>query len=108
MIIIDRKALISCLILMIINSMTFAGMPAKEIYQTYCSVCHASGLAGAPKFRNKEDWGVRLHEKKLQGLVDSAIKGINAMPPKGTCGTCQTEDIREAIKYMVPEDENAK
>lgn len=102
MILIYPKIFISFISLSLICSVAHCAMDGKEIYQNNCSVCHESGLAGAPKFRNKEDWGSRLETKKLQGLVDSAIKGINAMPPKGTCESCQTEDIREAIKYMVP------
>ncbi len=106
--IVCRKMLVSCLSFLAMPWLAFAAMDAKEIYQQNCSVCHASGLAGAPKFKNKEDWEPRLKAKKLQGLVDSAMKGINAMPPKGTCEACQVDDIREAIKYMVPENENAK
>ena len=30
---------------------------AEAIYNQYCFTCHQSGLAGAPRFRNKEDWG---------------------------------------------------
>ena len=73
-----------------------------EIYQKYCSVCHASGLAGAPKFHSKEDWQHRCQNKDLQELLTSAIRGINAMPAKGTCSTCQDSDILDAIKFMVP------
>lgn len=77
----------------------------QETYQKYCTVCHQSGLAGAPKFRSKSDWGPRCQQKKIKGLVQSAIKGINAMPAKGTCEACKADEILEAIQYMVPEDE---
>ena len=80
---------------------------AKEIYQEHCHVCHVSGLAGAPKFASKQDWSSRCREKHLSGLVKSAIHGINAMPAKGTCDTCQAKDIQAAIEYMVPKDETA-
>jgi cytochrome c5 len=81
------------------------GISAKDTYEKYCSVCHATGLAGAPKFQSK-DWSARCHEKKLKGLLANALAGINAMPAKGTCDICQQEDILAAIKYMVPKDEN--
>ena len=93
------------LFLMIIPVFGFSGKSAKDIYQTHCTVCHASGLAGAPKYQSKEDWLPRCEQKHLKGLVESAIKGLNAMPAKGTCESCQENDIREAILYMVPKDE---
>lgn len=101
-----RKCTVLWIFLLPCIDYSYAAMSGKEIYQQYCSVCHASGLAGAPKFQSKEDWSARMKQKHLDGLVDSAIKGINAMPAKGTCQACFAADIREAIKYMVPENEN--
>lgn len=76
--------------------------PGEEIYKTYCSTCHQSGLAGAPKFQDKNDWAPRLKAKDRASLTASAIKGLNAMPAKGTCSTCSDQDIQEAIQYMIP------
>ncbi|MDI9819569.1 c-type cytochrome [Tatlockia sp. PL877] len=78
-------------------------IPGKAVYDRSCAVCHRDGVAGAPKFRVLSDWKSRLEEKKLEGLTASAIKGINAMPPKGTCMDCSDEDIKEAVQYMLPE-----
>lgn len=75
--------------------------PGRLVYETYCSVCHQQGVAGAPKFRHPGDWQTRLADKKIEGLTRSAIKGINAMPAKGTCSTCNEADIRAAVEYMV-------
>ncbi|MDP1603111.1 MAG: c-type cytochrome [Legionella sp.] len=74
----------------------------QEIYDTYCAVCHRDGVAGAPKFHNETEWKPRLAEKKIEGLTLTAIKGINAMPAKGTCGECNENDIKLAIQYMLP------
>jgi cytochrome c5 len=93
-----------CCFLLLLSGLCFAG--GKETYQTYCTVCHASGLANAPKFQDLEDWRARCKSKYLQGLVNSAIKGLNAMPAKGTCMSCSEEDIKQAILYMVPTDES--
>ncbi|NDH09665.1 MAG: cytochrome c5 family protein [Gammaproteobacteria bacterium] len=93
-----------CGFLLFFSSICFAG--GKETYQTYCTVCHASGLAAAPKFQDVKDWGPRCQSKHLQGLVRSAIKGLNAMPANGTCMSCSEEDIKQAILYMVPKDES--
>lgn len=74
----------------------------KETYEHYCSVCHRDGLAGAPRFRNEHDWKSRLAGRKLNDLVASSIKGMNAMPAKGTCIKCSDDDLKDAIAYMLP------
>lgn len=77
--------------------------PGQATYEKYCSVCHRDGVAGAPKFRVAADWKTRLGTKKLEELTATAIKGINAMPPKGTCMECSDEEIKNAVQYMLPQ-----
>lgn len=76
--------------------------PGKATYEKYCIICHRDGVAGAPKFRVQADWQPRL-SVKLDGLLASALKGKNAMPPKGTCVDCSEEDLKQAIQYMLPQ-----
>ena len=76
----------------------------EATYKQYCSVCHQTGVAGAPKFRNAADWKPRTDAKSLDELVASSIKGLNAMPAKGTCMSCSDEDIKQAVEYMLPHD----
>ena len=76
---------------------------SQAIYEQFCTVCHQSGLAGAPKFRDAKDWAPRLSTKKIDGLLASALKGLNAMPPKGTCQDCSDAEIKSAIEYMLPQ-----
>ncbi|KTD52801.1 c-type cytochrome [Legionella quateirensis] len=76
--------------------------PGQETYEQYCIVCHRDGLAGAPKFRDKTDWAPRLSGRTIDELVSSATKGLNAMPPKGTCAECTEGDLKAAIQYMLP------
>lgn len=78
-----------------------APMTAQTIYEKYCLVCHQAGLAGAPKFHEPSDWTPRINDKGLDGLTASAIKGLNAMPAKGTCAECTEQQIRETIEYMM-------
>ncbi len=77
--------------------------PGKKVYDQYCNVCHQAGVAGAPKFRDENDWKSKMAAKSTDELVASAIKGLNAMPPKGTCMTCSDEEIRAAVEYMLPQ-----
>ncbi len=76
----------------------------KEIYQNNCAACHASGIAGAPKFRT-DDWRLRLSKKNMDELVSSVVHGLNVMPPMGTCNDCSPDELKAVIKYMVPQDD---
>lgn len=76
--------------------------PGQKIYERFCVVCHRDGLVGAPKFHDEQAWKSRLSGKTLNELVSSAVKGLNAMPAKGTCFECTEDDIKSAIEYMLP------
>lgn len=70
------------------------------LYTQVCAVCHAAGVAGAPKTGDKAAWAPRL-AAGVDGLTASAIKGKNAMPPKGGAMTASDADIKAAVAYMV-------
>jgi cytochrome c5 len=72
----------------------------KEIYENVCKVCHESGVAGAPKWKDNQDWEVRK-KKGLKVLLDHALKGYNFMPPRGTCQDCSDEEIKNAVEYLI-------
>jgi cytochrome c5 len=76
--------------------------PGQATFEQYCSVCHRDGVAGAPKFHDSNDWKPRLAKQNIDSLTASAMKGLNAMPAKGTCQECSEADIKAAIEYMVP------
>jgi cytochrome c5 len=76
-----------------------AGAAAPALYTQICVVCHAAGVAGAPKFGDKAAWAPRLAQG-IDGLTASAIKGKNAMPPRG--GSAGSDaDIKAVVTYMV-------
>ena len=68
-------------------------------YDKSCKVCHAAGVAGAPKTGDAEAWAPRL-AKGMDVLVKSVNTGLNAMPPKGMCFDCTDADYRALITYM--------
>jgi len=76
-----------------------AGGGGEALYKQTCFVCHASGAAGAPKFGDKAAWAPRI-QQGMPALVQNAIKGKNAMPPKGG-STASDQDVRAAVEYMV-------
>ncbi len=71
----------------------------KKVYAMACVACHASGVAGAPKFGDKAAWAPRL-ATGLDALTTSVIKGKGAMPPKGGNASIPDADIRAAVEYM--------
>lgn len=72
----------------------------ERIYNQACMVCHAAGVAGAPKLGDKNAWAPRI-AKGMETLLKNAISGINAMPPRGTCMSCSDSDLEESIKWMI-------
>lgn len=71
-----------------------------EVYNTFCQACHATGANNAPKFADKEAWAPRI-AKGIDVLHENAVKGINAMPAKGTCVDCTDETIHATVDYLV-------
>ncbi|WHI51081.1 cytochrome c5 family protein [Microbulbifer sp. MLAF003] len=72
----------------------------ESVYNASCTTCHAMGIAGAPKFGDAAAWAPRI-AKGMDTLYTNAIKGINAMPPKGLCMDCSDGEIKAAVDYMV-------
>jgi cytochrome c5 len=74
--------------------------PAGEkLYNQVCIACHAAGVAGAPKFGDKQAWAKYL-DTGLDAMVANAIKGIGAMPPRGG-SQASDEQMRAAVQFMV-------
>ncbi|MFZ0791177.1 MAG: c-type cytochrome [Chromatiaceae bacterium] len=74
--------------------------PGAATYNRVCQACHATGAAGAPLLGNKEAWQPRI-DQGLDVMLQTAINGKGAMPPRGTCTNCSDEDLKAAIEYMV-------
>ncbi|WP_340678978.1 cytochrome c5 family protein [Paraglaciecola sp.] len=72
----------------------------SQIYNKSCVACHSVGVLGAPKLHDAADWGPRI-SKGLDTLLEHAIKGFNAMPPKGACGDCSDDEMKAAIEHMI-------
>lgn len=72
----------------------------KKTYDTVCAVCHAAGIAGAPKTGDKAAWKPRIAQGK-DVLYNSAIKGKNLMPPKGGAASLADADIKAAVDYLI-------
>ena len=76
------------------------GKSGEEIVKSTCATCHQAGVAGAPKIGDKAAWAPRI-KQGLQALVQSALKGKGAMPPKGGNASLSDAEVRAAIEFMV-------
>lgn len=68
-------------------------------YKETCFACHATGVAGAPKFGDKAAWAPRI-ATGMDTLVATAIAGKGAMPPRGGSNASDAE-IKATVAYMV-------
>ena len=88
----------------VLASADTAKRSGEDIYKSKCFTCHASGVAGAPKFGITEDWVARVG-KGIDVLYSSAIHGFNGMPPKGLCMDCSEEELKDSVDYMVKQSQ---
>ena len=77
-----------------------AGGEGKAVYDQTCHVCHATGLAGSPKFGDKAAWAPRI-ATGMDKLYNAALHGLNAMPPKGGNTALTDAQVKAAVDYMV-------
>lgn len=81
-----------------------ANAKGKEIYDQACHVCHAAGIAGAPRFGDTAAWEPRIAQG-MDLLHEHSIKGYTgktgSMPPKGGRLDFSDEDVKAAVDYMV-------
>ncbi len=74
----------------------------KKVYQTTCALCHAAGIAGAPKPGDMAAWKPRVAQGYAT-LYNHAITGIRGMPAKGGNPSLSEADIANAVGYMFSE-----
>lgn len=70
----------------------------EQVFKGQCSACHATGVAGAPKFGDAAAWAPRI-TKSYDELLHSALKGKGAMGPQGG-GEFSDLEIGRAVVYM--------
>lgn len=76
----------------------------KAAYAATCSICHATGVAGAPKVGDKAGWKARIAQGSAL-LYQHALKGFTGksgiMPAKGGNAGLSDADVKAAVDYMV-------
>ena len=72
----------------------------EKLYNQACVACHRSGVAGAPKFGDKAAWAPYV-ATGMDTMIELAIKGKGAMPPRGGVMNASDADIAAAVHFMV-------
>lgn len=76
----------------------------KSIYNKTCALCHAAGVAGAPKPGDKADWEPRIAQG-MDALFKHSIEGYTGskglMPAKGGNPALTDDEMKAAVQYMV-------
>ncbi|WP_394781776.1 c-type cytochrome [Undibacterium sp.] len=71
----------------------------EAVYQATCVACHGSGAAGSPKFGDAAAWGPRIAQG-FDKVLEHAIGGLRAMPPKGGNPDLDDVEVARAVVYM--------
>ncbi|MFY0676518.1 MAG: c-type cytochrome [Neptuniibacter sp.] len=85
---------------LMVPAAAMAERDGATVYNTKCAMCHADGVANAPKLGSADDWAPRA-AMGIDGLLASALKGKGAMPPAGLCMDCSDGELKAAIEFMV-------
>jgi cytochrome c oxidase subunit 2 len=75
-------------------------LDGKKTFETICSACHMTGVAGAPKVGEKAAWAPRIAQGK-DLLYEHALKGKGVMPPKGGNPSISDAEVKAAVDHMV-------
>ncbi len=80
----------------------------KSVYGKTCAMCHAAGVAGAPKPGDKAEWGPRIAQGK-DTLYKHALEGYTGekgmMPARGGAASLSDDEVKAAVDFMVAKSE---
>ena len=76
----------------------------KKVYGNVCAMCHAAGVAGAPKPGDKAEWAPRIAQG-VDTLYKNAIQGFTGakgmMPARCGGADLSDDDVKAAVDHMV-------
>lgn len=72
------------------------------VYGAACAACHDTGAAGSPLLDDAGEWQARLDERGFDGLLQSVIDGMGAMPPRGG-SDASDDELHLSVEYILEE-----
>ncbi|MBI5279237.1 MAG: cytochrome c5 family protein [Burkholderiales bacterium] len=94
----NKPTIALCTLLLAFASGTPA-REAREVVDSACAKCHATGKHGAPRIGDRTAWTPRM-ARGIDALTWSAIVGHGPMPSRGDQSQLTDPEIRAAILYM--------
>lgn len=99
-----KKVFVVAATLALVSGSALAAKSGDKVYSEVCAVCHAAGVAGAPKFADKAAWKDRIAQGNAK-LHEHAIKGYQGkagfMPAKGGRADLSDAEVTAAVDHMV-------
>jgi len=71
----------------------------QQVYESTCTACHAAGVAGAPKIGDNAAWAPFI-KAGYEDMLNKAIHGVGAMPPKGGNPALSDFEVARAVVYI--------
>ena len=78
-----------------------------EIVVAQCSMCHETGVGGAPRIGDRDAWVGRA-SGGFDSLVVSATRGHGAMPARGGLANLTDPELRSAVEFMFQTSVNGR
>lgn len=72
----------------------------RRVYVEVCAACHANGVAGAPRYGNRQEWEKRL-QRSRSDIMLTVLKGKGSMPPKGGNPSVTNAQAAAATEYLL-------
>ena len=85
---------------MILQSENVNAADGREIYNTYCTMCHATGLNAAPMYGNRQVWG-KIVKTGRDTVYSYAINGLRGMPARGGIASLTDDEVKAAVDFLV-------
>ena len=93
--------IIKCVVAMLMVAASWSAQAdGQAIYDKHCKGCHVAGVGNAPKPGDAAAWAPRI-EKGVDGMLAVVVTGKGAMPPKGTCMSCDEATLKAAIEVLI-------
>lgn len=93
-----------------VSATNVMGGPASgaDVYTRACAMCHAAGVANAPRTGDPAAWGPRIAQGKNKlylHAIDGYLGDRGVMPPKGGHPALPEADVKAAVDHIVAQVE---
>jgi cytochrome c5 len=79
---------------------TMPDRTGEQVVQLVCSKCHATGVNGAPRIGDRDQWRGRV-QSGYAFVLDSALRGHAGMPARGGMAELSDAEVGRAVEYMM-------